>query len=262
MIIKFDVLICSILVVFCFPQSLIAESRAEIYPEKNISFINEGKIITLSLSYYSGGEGVIVSPDKSLKGFPYIIGALRYGYRQPYIFSPNRDSSQAVLIPYMAGGGTGFAVGDWCLAVNQTENVYIECLGLWHYHCCGPRDDFVSFDISPSFFCYYDGTLGLVFFYEEIKNGETELIKGEIVLKMSIGKDGLRVTLEPHRVENALKVADLLTKYGISEWAWKCLNTILPDEMKPLKEYKDKVPPGKIEDLKKKIKQYYDNKEQ
>ncbi len=255
---KYTLWLVSLLVLSVF-QYLIAESKGEFITEEEVVFIDEDKdIITLSLGSYGNWEGVIDSPDKSLKGLPYEIGVNKYGYYQPYIFPRDEGSSQAVMIPYMSGGGTGVAVGDWCLAVAEKKNVHIKPLGMWHYHEYGPEDDFFSFDILPSFSGAKDN-LVLSFLYEERKEGKVQFIKGDIALEIVVIENKVEVALKPCRVEDALKIVDLLTKYDcIKEWAFECLNNTFSDAMKSLKAYEDENPSEAIENLKKKIKRFYD----
>ena len=59
----------------------------------------------------------------------------------------------------MSGGGTGFAVGDWCLATAEKNVIHVEKMGIWHYHSCGPGNNYLAFDITPSFDNVYKGDL-------------------------------------------------------------------------------------------------------
>lgn len=227
-----------------------------------VYILNENnEVNTLYLGSYAGSrEGVITSPDKSLQGLPYGIGYLRYGFGQPYIFTPKDVMSQVALIPYTNSGGTGLSIGQWCLTLIKKNEVYVKQLGLSHYFCLGPEFNYVSFDLSPTFHVTNKGDLNLFFLYEENSKGK-RIIKGDILLKIKVSRDDIEASLEPCKFWDALKIVDLLTKEKeIREWAQKCLSSIVPNEIKKIKEYKDEIPLEVIEELKNKIKKEYQGK--
>jgi hypothetical protein len=242
-------------------QLLIAETRDYITTNTSIFFVNEDKqVVTLSLDEYNDRQGVIDSPDIPMKGLPYELGVVHYGFHKPYVFNRSNKASQAVLIPYMAGGGTGFAVGHWCLATAEKDTIHVEQMGIWHYHSCGPGDNYLAFDITPSFDNVYKGDLLLSFLFEERNKGKTEFIKGEVALRIKEKDSDVVVALEPHRVEDALAITALLAKCdSVREWAFKCLNNTFPNMLKHLKKYEGKIPQESIDEVRKGIKKLYKN---
>jgi len=188
---------------------------------------------------------------------------MKYDYSQPYIFTPNGSSSQAVIIPYTLGSGTGVAECVWCIAISKNKNVYIRHLGTWHYHCYDPEDNYVLFDVSPLFDRVYKKDLCLSFLYEERKKETVQYIRGEVVLNIKNTENNIEASLEPCRLEEALKIVALLVKDDcVSEWAFECLNNAFPEIMKDIKVGKDKIPNEIIGDLKKKIKRFYDERKE
>lgn len=247
------VILCLILGTF---QYLISETREYVAIKTNVFFVNEHKeVITLSLEEYNDRQGVINSPDKSLKGLPYEVGLVWYGFQKPYVINRSNTVSQAVLIPYMVGGGTGVAIGDWCLAIAEKDIIHVKQMGVWHYHCCGPGDNYLAFDITPSFDNPYKGDLCLSFLFEERSGDKTEFITGRVTLRITENDNDVMVALEPYGVEDALAMTDLLTKWDcIKDWAFKCLSNKFPGMVEHLEKFEGKIPQNSIDNIKKQIK--------
>ena len=249
--------ILSLILLIC--QLLTAETREYIANKTNIFLVNEDKqVVTLSLDEYNDRQGVISSPDLSLKGLPFEVGLVHYGFKTPFVFNRSNKQSQAVLIPYMIGGGTGVAFGDWCLVTTEKNAIHVERMGIWHYHSCGPGDNYLAFDIAPSFDYAYNGDLLLSFLFEERKKGKTEFITGNVALRIAEKGNDVVIALEPDCFEDALAITALLTKYDpIRNWAFKCLNNRFPNMVKNLKKYDGQIPKESIDDIRKEIKTLY-----